>query len=122
MKWIVGFSVLIVIGIIAYFNPYEVSWFPKCPFKLLTGLKCSGCGAQRAVHFLFNFEISKAFHENALLVCSIPYLIGGVVVDNVKNKKERIQSFQNLFFGIKAIYIVLIVIIGFWITRNIFQF
>lgn len=119
MKWLWAILIIIGIVILAIFNPYDVSWFPKCPFKSLTGLKCPGCGSQRALHFLFHLQISKAFHENALLICSIPYVITGFVFDNIKNPSLKIQYWRKKLFGITAIYVVLFVIISFWIIRNI---
>lgn len=119
MKWL--WAILIILGILifTFFNPYEVSWFPKCPFRTLTGLKCPGCGAQRALHFLFNFQISKAFHENALLICSIPYILTGFIFDKIKDPGLKIQYWHKKLFGITAIYIVLFLVISFWIGRNI---
>jgi hypothetical protein len=35
----------IVGGLVLYYrHPSEIWWIPKCPFYVLTGLKCPGCG------------------------------------------------------------------------------
>ena len=120
MKWLIAILVIIGLVIFTLFDPYQVSWFPKCPFKTFTKLDCPGCGAQRALHYLFNFEISNAFKENALLICSIPYIITGFIFDNLKNPSAKGQMWRNKLFGIQAIYTVVIVIILFWVGRNIF--
>ena len=72
--WLVVFGVL---GLIYWkFNPVQFDdFFPKCPFLWLTGLKCPGCGSQRAVHFLLNLDFQQAFHFQPLMVLSLPYLI-----------------------------------------------
>ena len=44
---------LVALTIIYYrVSPTSSVFFPKCAFLMLTGLKCPGCGSQRAVHAL----------------------------------------------------------------------
>ncbi len=120
IKWIVVFSSSIVlIFIYRKYNPLENNYFPKCPFRELTGYKCPGCGSQRAIHHLLNFNISNAFRENLLLVISIPYLIIGFTFDLLKIKSEKLLIWRKRLFGTKAIIIILIIIISFWIFRNV---
>ncbi len=50
--------------------------FPLCPFKLLTGLPCPGCGGLRAANALLRGEILSALYINPLscllaLFCAI---------------------------------------------------
>lgn len=101
------------------FNPDLTAIFPQCPFRLVTGLECPGCGSQRAVHYLLNFNLLSAFRENALLVVSIPYLIGGFFLDNVQTSKSCLLNLKNRFYGRTAIWIVFVTIISFWIVRNL---
>jgi len=49
--------------------------FPQCPFHRVTGLWCPGCGTQRALHALAHLDIVHAFHENALAMCALPFLV-----------------------------------------------
>ena len=48
------------------------SHFPACPFHMVTGLYCPGCGGQRAVHHILHGHVSIAMHDNALLCCAAP--------------------------------------------------
>jgi di/tricarboxylate transporter len=57
-----------------------------------------------------------------LLVISIPYLILGAYFDMVKLKTERQFKIRKMLYGQKAILIILIIVIGFWIFRNILDF
>jgi hypothetical protein len=118
--WI-GIPLVFMVLAIIYrvFNPDLTAIFPQCPFRLLTGLECPGCGSQRAVHYLLNFRLIPAFGENALLVISIPYLITGFIIDNLRYKKPNILKFRNLLYGRNAIWIVFFTIIAFWILRNL---
>jgi len=120
LKWSVIFITIITLLIIyKIYNPIQNIYFPKCPFKGLTGYKCPGCGSQRAIHYLLNFEIKYAFGENMLLVLSIPYLIMGFIFDLIKNPNDEGLKWRKILFGVKAIYIILTIIVSFWILRNI---
>ncbi len=119
-KWmLISISFVAFYFIYSYFNPYKVDFFPKCPFLYLTGYKCPGCGSQRAIHYLFNFDINHAFKENMLLVISIPYLILGAYFDSIKVKTEKQLRVRKFLFGQKAIMVILFIVISFWILRNI---
>ena len=116
-------TLLIVIGGIVYFkyNPADHLFFPKCPSLTLTGLKCPGCGSQRTIHALLHFDIYSAFSYNALLVLLIPYLL--IVI------ASRITQFFNPYskFALRIhhpyiIWSFFVIVIIFWITRNIFDF
>ncbi len=56
------------------FNPEEVSFFPRCPVFMLTGLKCPGCGTARALHCVLHGEVSQAIAFNPILVLAFPLL------------------------------------------------
>ncbi|MDB9712729.1 DUF2752 domain-containing protein [Flavobacteriaceae bacterium] len=120
LKWSV---IIILLGILAIlyktYNPIDYIYFPKCPIRELTGLECPGCGSQRAVHHLLNFDIFNAIKENVILVVSIPYILTGLVFDSLKKPNKSILKVRKILFGTIAIYVVLTIIIAFWILRNI---
>lgn len=120
LKWGIAI-ILVTIFAILYrtYNPNGNVYFPKCPFRELTGLKCPGCGSQRAVHYLLNFDIFNAIKENVILVLSIPYILTGLVFDSLKNPNENILKWRKILFGRRAIFVILTIIITFWILRNI---
>jgi len=51
--------------------------FPRCPFNLLTGLYCFGCGSQRATHALLHGHVWQAANFNLMLVLCLPLLALG---------------------------------------------
>lgn len=119
IKWIVGFIILIFLAIIyKTYHPLQNIYFPKCPFLVLTGYKCPGCGSQRAIHYLLNLDIPNAFSNNMILVLFIPYIIIELLFRGVKNPSDSLLKWRKILFGPKAIYIVLAIIISFWILRN----
>ena len=112
-------AAVVVAGVVIYstFDPSASRWFPRCPFLRLTGLKCPGCGTQRAIHALLHGDVLSALHFNALLPVSIPLLLLYGYAELVRTRKPR---FYNRVNSVTAILAVLIVVIVWWIVRNIF--
>jgi hypothetical protein len=113
----VAFFVLVIIY--GKLNPENFKLFPKCPFKILTGLDCPGCGSQRAIHHLLNLNVESAIHANVLLILALPYLLLLFFVELLKTKSRFFMRLHNIFFSTKAIWIVFAIIVLWWIARNI---
>ena len=111
-------AAVVVAGVVIYstFDPSASRWFPRCPFLMLTGLKCPGCGTQRAIHALLHGDVLSALHFNALLPVSIPLLLLYGYAELVRTRKPR---FYNRVNSVTAILAVLVVVIVWWIVRNI---
>lgn len=120
IKWGIAIILVTILAILyRSYNPYGNIYFPKCPFRELTSLKCPGCGSQRAIHYLLNFNILNAIKENLILVLSIPYILTGLIFDSLKKPNEKILKWRKVLFGRNAIFLILVIIIVFWILRNI---
>ncbi len=74
-------AAVVVLGVcIAVFrDPRSLSWFPRCPFRLLTGLDCPGCGTARAIHAAGNGRWCEAFRSNPILAVAIPFLFAIII-------------------------------------------
>jgi hypothetical protein len=48
--------------------------FPTCPFHLLTGWNCPGCGGLRMTHDLLHGDLAAAVTDNVFLLISLPLL------------------------------------------------
>lgn len=123
-KKIVVFGLVIslfVFFVIIYgmLNPENSHIFPKCPFRILTGYECPGCGSQRAIHFLLNLKIDSAIQANALLVLSIPYILLLFFAEMLKLKSRFYMRLYNILFSTKAIWTVLVIIVIWWFARNL---
>ncbi|GAB3260565.1 hypothetical protein GCM10027347_24960 [Larkinella harenae] len=107
-----------MVAVYSWFDPARVSFFPPCPFRLLTGLECPGCGSQRCLHQLLHGHIRKAYAYNPLLVLSIPYVLLGLWLEyNPFGRKH--QPVKHWFYGKTASLIVFGIVILYWIGRNI---
>ncbi|MCV7012255.1 DUF2752 domain-containing protein [Mycolicibacterium madagascariense] len=54
--------------------------FPPCPFHLLTGWNCPGCGGLRMTHDLLHGDFAAAITDNVFLLVGLPLLAAWLVV------------------------------------------
>jgi hypothetical protein len=120
---VVALCVAAIAGGVIYFcfDPALSRWFPKCPFLLATGLKCPGCGSQRAIHGLLHLDLPAAFSQNALLVCSLPYLflLTAARITQFFSPRSMFPVHIQRPVIIRSYFASVIL---FWTLRNIFGF
>ena len=112
-------SVALATALVVYFlfDP-STSPFPRCPFLMLTGWLCPGCGSQRAIHSLLHLDIAAAWRYNALLVLSIPYVLLLVVAEwGGARRESRLYRALNREWLIWSYFAL---VIAWWVARNIF--
>lgn len=85
---------------------------------MISGLKCPGCGSQRAVHSLLNFDFLQAFRYNALLVVSVPLVLVLTCAELMRGKKPVFYSKVNSPVVIWGIFGIVVL---WWILRNVFD-
>ncbi len=77
---IVLLLLIAAIAVLLYtFDPLQHTLMPKCPFRLLTGLNCPGCGIQRALHAMLHGHWAEAARCNFYLVYAGPYALAFLV-------------------------------------------
>lgn len=108
--WIIGLSCLFLVY--RYFDPTHSQWAPKCPFWLLTGFECPGCGSQRAIHCFVNGRFLEGIQYNYLLVPSLLYAM--MLTFAPKNSKM-----YSVLSSSVACWIVLGVFCLWWVLRNV---
>lgn len=116
MKWMVGGACLLVAVLYFVFDPAQQAFFPQCPFRLLTGWECPGCGSQRALHALLHLKLGQAFHYNALLVLSIPFI--GYCIYVERRRTSDVQRYVRLNNKVHVTIYTLVIVVW-WIGRNI---
>src|SRR5437588_10949746 len=101
-----------------FFNPAAPAnqFFPKCPFRMLTGLQCPGCGSTRACYQLLHLHPLAAFKLNPLMILTLPFIVYGFLGFT----KSAITGKPHRRIFIPPIYLWawLVVLIFFWVFRN----
>ncbi len=121
MRKFKNYIMLLLFGVIAFFyftiNPNEVDFMLKCPLYSTTGVYCPGCGSQRALHHLLHGNLIKAAHNNILFLIGLLSAIYHYIIPSIN--KHFNKSFKSIFNKNKNLLFILILIILFWILRNI---
>ena|ERR1700712_706052 len=68
---------IVVAGTVALHlrDPHDSGSWGYCPYKLLTGMDCPGCGSLRAVNDLSNGHLVAAMSSNLLFVAMVPVAV-----------------------------------------------
>ena len=101
-------------------NPSDTNMFPKCPVYSASGIYCPGCGSQRAAHQILNGNILNGIRHNyliALLALVFLYQAFMFIMNNMLDK-----GITNLLHKSNVTLGILIIIVLFWILRNINMF
>lgn len=111
----------IIVPMVIIFGAYYLYNYGNplfCVFYKLTGFYCAGCGSGRALFSLLHFDILKAINYNILTVISLPlvtyYLLKQYVF--IVFGRDLLPLFD---IRLKTYNIIMIIIIVFWIIRNI---
>jgi len=101
-----------------FFNPASPSnqWFPKCPFRLVTGMQCPGCGSTRAFYQLLHLHPIAAFKFNPLMILTLPFIVYGFLGFTRSALMGRPQ--RRLFIPPVYLWAWLFLLIFFWVFRN----
>jgi len=102
--------------ILFFINPAEISYYPPCYFRLITGKLCPACGGMRGMHELLYGNISSALDYNFLLIIFVP-VIAYLIIYNIGalvNKPVPAIPASKTILIISSI-----ILIAFWILRNL---
>ena len=106
-----------VSGFAFLFDAASSVLYPPCPFRLLTGLYCPGCGSLRALHQLLHGNLLPALDMNPFMVLSLPFLGYAFVSYSMQAIWRRpLRSFLLSPFWI---WLLLGTIVAFTALRNI---
>ena len=113
LKRIASIGIVGAVGawVLYTFPPTAYAFYPQCPFRMMTGLECPGCGTTRALHHLLHGRVEEAFHLNPMLflllavaLCALPSVLRG-----------RSPAFlMKPWFAWTAF----VVVTSYWIVRN----
>ena len=99
-------------------DPHQGGSYAYCPWLMLTGTYCPGCGGLRAVNDLTNGDVLGAASSNLLFVGSLPFIAVWWLrsfADGWRGVQRRVSD--------RTAYVVLAVVLAltmvFWVVRNV---
>lgn len=99
-------------------DPHESGSYLFCPWLLLTGTYCPGCGGLRAVNDLTHGEVASAASSNLLFVAAIPLLLwlwARWFADSWRDRPHR----PDQRAGVLGASVFGVVALSFWVARNL---
>ncbi len=99
-------------------DPHQSGSWGYCPWLVLTGTACPGCGGLRAVNDLTHGDVAAAFSSNALFVGSLPVLAAvwtRSVVGRWRDEPVTWRPAVVAWAGGVTIALLLV----FWVVRNL---
>jgi hypothetical protein len=99
-------------------DPHESGSWGFCPWLVLTGTNCPGCGGLRAVNDLTRGELGAAASSNLLFVSAAPLVVGlwgRSLGQRWRGVREPLP--RNVVVVATAVVVVLVVV--FWVVRNL---
>jgi len=119
-KIIQGGLLVVIVGLAVLFfilDPAKHTIFPRCPFNVITGYYCPGCGSQRAIHSLLHLNFAGVAGNNLLF---LPALLL-VAYHYMHPYLNRFLGWKlpNIFYFKITPWVILGVIVLFWILRNL---
>ena len=105
------------LGAVFFLDPARCAFFPSCPFHLLTGLYCPGCGTTRTLHQLIHGHFLAALRFNASCALLLPLLGGALALQIIRARSlAPIRGFNaRPIWG----WALLGLIVAFGILRNL---
>ena len=99
------------------FDPATTELFPVCPFRYFTGYYCPGCGSLRALHQLLHGNVAAALSYNPLAVLTVPVILYWGASQAALLWSGR--PLRSRFVPARWIWSLLVLILSFWIFRNV---
>ena len=93
-----------------------VDFYPPCIWFALTDTYCPGCGSMRGIQSTIEGNIFGLFENNILLFIALPFLFYSFIIVGFKAFKG--YKPLTIFLTKNEIYFIVLLIIVFWIIRN----
>ena len=112
-------GVVVALSIALHFrDPHESGSWGFCPWRVMTGTYCPGCGGLRAVNDLTRADLAAAASSNLLFVSSIPVIAWAWARSVGQRWRGVRQPLPQPALTIAASLVVVLVVV-FWVVRNL---
>ncbi len=105
-----------VVTVLATVDPNRAGHYPTCPWLMISGTWCPGCGTLRALHDLAHLDLAGALARNPLTVVASAGLLVWFVVWSRRMWTGRQRTTMAPPW---MLYGLLWVVLGFWVLRNV---
>ena len=99
-------------------DPHESGSWGYCPWFLMTGTYCPGCGGLRAVNDLTRGDVVAAASSNLMFVSSIP-LVAWLWVRSVSQRWRGVHTPLPRKPLAVAASVGVVLVVAFWLVRNL---
>jgi hypothetical protein len=112
-------GVVVALSVALHFrDPHESGSWGFCPWRVLTGTSCPGCGGLRAVNDLTRGDVASAASSNLLFVSTIPLVTWMWVRSFSQRWRDVREPLPRGMVGVAAAVLVVLVVV-FWVVRNL---
>lgn len=86
-----------------------------CPFRMITGWLCPGCGITHMLIALIHLDFHTAYLENPFLLLTLPFVIGQIIYQRYLQLTKQVNPQWNQV--LLWLYVIALIIFG--ILRNL---
>ena len=99
-------------------DPHQSGSYAYCPWLLLTGTYCPGCGGLRAVNDLTRGDFAGAASSNLLFVASLP-AIAFFWLRSVHQRWTGVRRPLPMAVLVTLVAVAVVLVLVFWVVRNL---
>ena len=89
-----------------------------CPFKMITGFPCPGCGITKSLVFLYEGDFVKSIYYHLFGPLTFLFSIAAILVLSLELATKK-EYFQNILFNKKLAYVLGSTLAGYHVIRLI---
>lgn len=89
-----------------------------CPFKMLTGFPCPGCGITKSLIYLYEGNLQKSLYYHLFGPFTFLFCIGMIIVLSAELITQK-EYFQRLFYSKRLAYVLGFTLAGYHFIRLI---
>lgn len=114
-RWLYALAVMVLYALEIRLIGFRI----PCPFRFLTGLRCPGCGITGMLLNMLKGDFRSAFDCNQVLFFLVPLIALTAAVKIAV--MPRFLTQESRFYRISVV-VILIVLLGFGVLRNLYGF
>ena len=99
LRLLAGLAIFLLAGVIYAIVIYHFGAGIPCLFRLVTGLKCPGCGVSTMCLCLLKLDFAGAFKANPVVLCLLPvgiFMAVRISVRYVRSGSTKLTKIENI--------------------------